>query len=165
MPIYEFYCPHCHTVFSFFSRTVDTSKRPACPRCNRPELTRQMSRFAISKGQREGESQEEGPSGPDDERIAQALEQLAAEHDHANLDDPRQAIPMIQKMYEIAGVPIPEKARELIRRIEAGEDPERVEEELGGLFEDDDSPFDEDGPLRRLGRRGAPSVDETLYDM
>ena len=45
MPIYEFYCPDCHTVFSFFSSAVDTAASPACPRCSRPGLGRRPSRL------------------------------------------------------------------------------------------------------------------------
>ena len=33
MPIYEFYCPHCHRVFNFLSRAVNTDKTPDCPQC------------------------------------------------------------------------------------------------------------------------------------
>ncbi|MCK4728291.1 MAG: zinc ribbon domain-containing protein, partial [Desulfobacterales bacterium] len=33
MPIYEFYCEDCNTIFNFFSRSVNTTKRPPCPRC------------------------------------------------------------------------------------------------------------------------------------
>ncbi len=53
MPIYEFYCEKCNTVFNFFSRSVNTAKVPACPKCRRP-LTRQMSLFAkVSRGKEE----------------------------------------------------------------------------------------------------------------
>jgi putative FmdB family regulatory protein len=55
MPVYEHYCPDCHTIFSFFSRRVDTDTRPACPRCARPNLERQVSLFAISKARAEKE--------------------------------------------------------------------------------------------------------------
>ncbi len=61
MPIYEFYCAHCHRVFSFLSRVVNTDKTPACPRCRRTELTRRVSAFAISKGRREEPKPEPGP--------------------------------------------------------------------------------------------------------
>ncbi|MEI6128202.1 MAG: FmdB family zinc ribbon protein [Pseudomonadota bacterium] len=51
MPIYEFYCTSCNTIFNFFSRTVNVTKRPACPRCGR-ELERQVSMFSFSQKQR-----------------------------------------------------------------------------------------------------------------
>ncbi len=50
MPVYEFYCADCHTVYNFFSQSVNTAKRPTCPKCGRPELERRASLFAISKG-------------------------------------------------------------------------------------------------------------------
>jgi len=53
MPVYEFYCPDCHMMFKFFSRRVNTETLPACPKCGRPELSRQLSMFAISRGMTE----------------------------------------------------------------------------------------------------------------
>ena len=161
MPIYEFYCDTCHTVFSFFSKTVNTTKRPSCPRCGRPKLERQLSRFAISKGQRD-----DARMGSDDERIARALDELAAEHDSMDQDDPLHAVPMIRKMYEIADMPIPERGREIIRRLEAGEDPVRISEACGNLWGSEDSPFAEGAPLEgHFGKLMAPRVDETLHDL
>jgi hypothetical protein len=125
-----------------------------------------MSSFAISKGQSEKGGHDEGPTGPNDARIERALEELGAEHDSMDQDDPRHAIPMIQKMYEIAGLPIPERAQEAIRRIEAGEDPDKIAEDVGCLWEADDSPFAEGGPLQHhFGKLAAPRVDQTLYDL
>jgi putative FmdB family regulatory protein len=166
VPIYEFYCADCHTVYSFLSRTVNTTKQPKCPRCGRADLERRMSRFAISKGQPEGGQEDDGPMGPDEAKIERALEQLAAEHDSLDQDDPRHAIPMIQKVCEIAGVPIPDTAREAMRRIEAGEDPEKIEEEVGDIWGAEDSPFSKGGRLRDfIGKLAAPRVDQTLYDL
>ncbi len=62
MPIYEFYCANCHTVYSFLSKTIDTAKRPDCPRCGRPKLDRRMSRFAVSTRRSEPAAEEE--TGP-----------------------------------------------------------------------------------------------------
>ena len=36
MPIYEFYCASCHTVFNFLSKRINTDGTPACPKCGRP---------------------------------------------------------------------------------------------------------------------------------
>jgi hypothetical protein len=54
-----------------------------------------------------------------------------------------------------------------VRRLEAGEDMERVEEDLGGALGGDDEGYDDyDGGLG-LGGYGdeAPSVDEGLYPL
>ena len=53
MPIYEFYCADCHTIFNFLSKAVNTSKRPPCPKCRR-KLERQVSLFSMGGNSQEG---------------------------------------------------------------------------------------------------------------
>ena len=48
MPIYEFYCKDCNTIFNFFSKTINTNKKPKCPKCKTSTLSRQMSAFAFT---------------------------------------------------------------------------------------------------------------------
>ncbi|MCP4369614.1 MAG: hypothetical protein GY797_16110 [Deltaproteobacteria bacterium] len=38
MPIYEFYCADCHTIYNFFSLKINTETVPKCPRCENPDL-------------------------------------------------------------------------------------------------------------------------------
>jgi putative FmdB family regulatory protein len=61
MPIYEFYCNDCNTIFNFFSKTVNTSKKPKCPKCKAKTLSRQMSAFAFT-GKATEDSDENGKS-------------------------------------------------------------------------------------------------------
>jgi hypothetical protein len=50
--------------------------------------------------------------------------------------------------------------------MEAGEDPDKIEEEMGDLLESDEPGLSEGGKLRRLSKRlKAPEVDETLYEL
>lgn len=166
MPIYEFYCADCHTVFNFYSRRVNTTKRPACPRCGRPELARQVSLFAISKA-RQGGSDAELPD-IDEERLERAMTALASEAEGMSEDDPRQMARFMRRLYDAAGLKLGGGMEEAIRRMEAGEDPERIEEELGDALEEED-PFagrSRKGLLKDLRRRLLPpAVDETLYDL
>ena len=55
MPIYEFYCEDCNTIFNFFSRSINTTKKPKCPVCKTKTLSRQMSAFAFT-----GKAKEDG---------------------------------------------------------------------------------------------------------
>jgi putative FmdB family regulatory protein len=166
MPIYEFYCPSCHTVFNFLSKTMNTTRCPTCPDCGRPKLERQISRFAISKGQAENGTQYEEAMEPDDVRIARELGELSAEHATMDLDDPLHVVPMIRRTYEIAGKPIPDRAQELIRQLEAGGDPESIDEEFGDLWDDEDSPFAEGAPLHQhVDKFLPPHVDEAIHDL
>jgi putative FmdB family regulatory protein len=48
MPIYEYYCKPCHTLFSFLARTAGATAQPACPRCGGP-LQKQVSAFSFSQ--------------------------------------------------------------------------------------------------------------------
>jgi putative FmdB family regulatory protein len=145
MPIYECYCPDCHTIFSFFSRRVDTETRPACPRCGRPNLDRQVSLFAISKGRAETEGGGEGgdldlPAGMDEERLMRAFASLEGEMGSLDDEDPRQAARVMRKLFESAGLRLGDGMAEAMRRMETGEDPDQIEAELGDALESED-PF------------------------
>jgi len=167
MPVYEFYCPDCHTIFNFFSRRINTEKRPHCPRCGRPELERQVSRFAISKGRKDTEGDDDMPD-IDESRLERAMQALASEAEGMDESDPRQAARMMRKLSEAMGADLGEGMEEAIRRMEAGEDPEQIEAEMGDLFDSEDpmSGFE----MRKGGRLGRqpsprPQVDHTLYEL
>jgi putative FmdB family regulatory protein len=166
MPIYEFYCEDCHTIFSFFSRRINTEKRPACPRCNRPELERIPSIFAISKNREESDE----PDFPDidESRLEKAMMSLAAEAEKIDENDPRQAAQLMKKLFDATGLEIGGEMEEAIKRLEAGEDPEKIEEEMGDLFDDEDifKNLGSKKAVKRFKRKYLPpSRDETLYDL
>lgn len=180
MPIYEFYCAECHRIFSFLSRSVDTKKQPDCPRCGRAGLTRRVSSFAISKGRKEepakpAESDLPGlPPGMDEARLEQAMATLAREAEGLDEDDPRQGAQLMRRLFEATGMPVGTGMEEALRRMEAGEDPEKIEEEMGDVMED---PLGMEGageagakePRRTLAglrrRMLPPSVDPELHEM
>jgi putative FmdB family regulatory protein len=171
MPIYEFYCSDCHTVFSFLSRSVNTTRRPPCPRCGRPRLERKASSFAISRGRPETDGEPDLPD-VDEARMERAMATLAREAEGMSEDDPRHMARLMRKLYDSAGLPLGGTMDEAIRRMEAGEDPEKIEEEIGDLVEDDDPLLGGAGTagvrggLRRLRRRlRPPDKDETLYEL
>ena len=168
MPIYEFYCRNCHTIYSFLSRKVDTETVPKCPRSSKHKLSRQVSRFAISKGRGDqSNSGSEFGSDFDEAKMEQAMMQLASEMDGADEEDPRAVAHMMRRMMDTTGMNMGEGMQEAIRRMEAGEDPDKVEEELGDVLESED-PFDPgEGKLKGMVRRmtEAPNEDPEIYDM
>ncbi len=176
MPIYEFYCSDCHRVFSFLSRRVDTEKRPPCPRCSRPELARRVSAFAISRGLKEPAAKPEPDplSGVDEARLERAMESLASEAEGIDENDPRQAGRLMRRLFEATGLPMGKQMQEALKRLESGEDEEKIEAELGDLLEQED-PFSALGGEKRdpeqskalgaLRRALPPVVDSTLYEM
>jgi hypothetical protein len=77
--------------------------------------------------------------------------------------DPRQISGLLRRFSEITGLEAGPKLREMIDRLERGEDPDALEGEFGDDNEEDLSEF---FALKKrvLGPRSArPRVDETLY--
>jgi len=168
MPIYEFYCSTCHRIFNFFSRSVNTEKRPICPKCNEVELERWMSVFSHLKNK--GESDDDIPLPDMDEaKVEKAMNLLAREAENLNEDDPRQAANLMRKLSDMTGLKLGPGMEEALRRMEAGEDPEQIEQEMGDLLQEED-PFTLEGEassgrITGKARRLAPEVDDTLYEL
>ncbi|ETW97339.1 MAG: cytochrome C [Candidatus Entotheonella factor] len=167
MPVYEFYCADCHTVFKFLSRRINTEKVPACPRCKRPELSRQISMFAISKGRTE----EDAAPMPDidEHRFEQAMGKMAAEAERMDEEDPRQAARMMRQLYEATGLKMGGGMEEAMRRMEAGEDMDQIEADLGDVLENEAEMFDASSASKGLKNvrqpYTRPQIDETLYEL
>lgn len=163
MPIYEFYCSDCHTIFNFLSRTVNTMKRPSCPQCGKKRLTREVSVFSTVSGQKG----EEGDDLPLDEiRMAGAMEALAGEVETMNEEDPRQAAGLMRKFQKMTGLEFGEGMDQAMNRLEAGEDPEQIEAEMGDLMEGEE-PFVTPGKGNAGSSRVRvePRRDSTLHEM
>jgi len=152
-------------IFSFLSRSVNTTKRPDCPKCGRAKLEKQASRFASP-----GKAKEPGGAGDDfpvdEAKMERAVTALASEAENLKEDDPRQAARLMRKFSGMTGMELGKGMEEAIGRLEAGEDPEAIESEMGDLMEKED-PFILPG--KKGGGRGARSgpakVDRKLYDL
>jgi putative FmdB family regulatory protein len=169
MPIYEYYCPDCHTVYSFFSARIAPQASPACPRCGRADLGRRPSRFATPRN-RAG-APEEGAddlfAGLDESRLESAMEQLAGEIgdlDAEGPQDPRQVSRFLRRFSDLTGLEAGPKMRDLLERLDRGEDPDALEEEMGGGEGDEDlAELFRLKPAALARRLRRPRVDETLY--
>lgn len=162
MPIYEFYCSQCNTIYNFLSKSVNTDKVPSCPKCKSLELSRQVSVFSKVSGTRE-EGGDDMP--PFDERaMEKAMGQLAREAERLDENDPRQAASLMRKMSDATGLKMGAAMEEALHRMEQGEDPEQIEAELGDLLEEEEPFLTEQKGQSRSGRL-KPNVDETLYDL
>ena len=155
MPIYEFYCKDCNTIFNFFSSTVSTKTKT---------LSRQVSLFAFTGKAKENSDLDDLPI--DESKMEQAMNALAGEADKINEDDPKQAAGLMRKLSDMTGLKLGAGMDEALSRMERGEDPEQIEAEMGDLLEGED-PFEL--PEKKGGgvkaKRPAPTRDETLYDL
>lgn len=161
MPIYEYACSKCRKIFSFFSKRVDPGRVPACPKCGSRKMAKQVSRFAMSRGLKEGE---EGPGGAepdfDDPKVMQAMSEIERDMAHLDENNPRHMAHMMRKMKDIlpAGS-VPKELDTAIKRLEKGEDPEKIEEDMGDVLGDLMG-----GPDEEAGMGGGYTRDEGLYD-
>jgi putative FmdB family regulatory protein len=164
MPIYEFYCEDCNTIFNFFSKSVNTTKKPKCPACKIRTLSRQMSAFAFTGKAKEDGDMDDLPF--DEGKMEKAMNMLAGEAENMNEDDPRQAANLMRKLTDMTGMELGPGMREALKRMEAGEDPDAIEAEMGDLLGDEE-PFlmPEKKGGTKGAKRAAPRRDETLYDL
>jgi putative FmdB family regulatory protein len=166
MPIYEFACPKCRRIFNFLSKRLNPDRLPVCPRCGNKKLVKQMSRFAMTKGLKEpaAKGDAESDEGPmpdmDDPRVMQAMGELERDMEHMDENNPKHMAHMMKKMKDIMPPgTMPKELDVAIKRLEAGEDPEKIEEDMGDLL-GDFMGGEEGGP----GGGGGYTHDSGLYD-
>lgn len=167
MPIYEFACPKCRKIFSFLSKRINPDRLPVCPKCGNKKLTREISRFAMTKGLKEpapaGPGGEEGgPPMPDmdDPRIERAMMEMERDMEHMDENNPKHMAHMMRKMKDIMPPgSVPKELDVAIKRLEAGEDPEKIEEDMGEVLGEFMGEDEAGG-----GMGGGYSRDGGLYD-
>ncbi len=162
MPIYEFYCDTCNVIFNFFSPRVNTSKKPDCPRCGKKDLSRRISTFAtIGKAKEDGGDQ---LAGLDEAKMERAFTALMREAEHANEADPKQMASLMRKFTAQTGINLGGSMEEALSRMEAGEDPEQVESEMGHLLNEENLSI-ELIKKKALRENRPPTHDEKLYEL
>ena len=169
MPIYEFYCPKNNRIYSFLARSLAYhGKTPRCP--DNPEfpMERMISSFAVT-GRAKEKSEADGP--PVDDRAMEGL-MSEMESEFSGMDeensDPRKLARMMKKMSAVTGEPMPAGMQEMIKRMEAGEDPEKLEAEYGDAFDELEAGQAEGGGGKSKGgvrHRARPQRDPVLYEM
>ena len=121
MPIYEYGCYDCRKRVNVFFRTFsDAATKPAvCPRCGGANLKRLVSKVAVVRSE---ESR---------------LDNLADPGSLAGLDenDPKSIARWMRKMSNEMGEDLGDEFREVVDRLEAGEDPESIEASMPELGE------------------------------
>jgi putative FmdB family regulatory protein len=168
MPIFEYLCPTCNRIFSFLSLKPRPTAEPVCPRCGGTGLTRVPSTFAVTSSHKSQKTEPAGgpgggadQAGPDDaamSRMETEMMSMAEGLDEKDAENPRIMARMMRRMAEASGEQVTPAMNEMFRRMEAGEDPEQLEEELGPQLEAEMGDGDEGGT-------GMPERDDGLYSM
>ncbi len=144
MPIYEFACPKCRVIFNFLSKRLNPERLPTCPKCGNRKMVRQMSAFAMPKGVKEPAAKtddggaEAGPAPDfDDPRMMQAMSELEHDMEHLDENNPRHMAHMMKKMKDaLPPGTLPKEMDIAIKRLEKGEDPEKIEADMGDVLGD-----------------------------
>ena len=143
MPIYEFACPKCRKIFSFLSKRLKPDRLPVCPKCGNKKMSKQVSRFAMTRGLKEPaartEAEDGGPPMPDmdDPRVERAMMEMERDLEHLDENNPKHMAHMMRKMKDLMPPgSVPKELDVAIKRLEAGEDPEKIEEDMGDLLGD-----------------------------
>ena len=135
-------------------------------------MEKMVSRFAVRRkgSNRRGEEGDE-PSDPfagmDESKMEAAMMEM--EREMGGMDeenpDPRQMGHLMRKMCELTGHEMAGPMEEMVRRMEAGEDPDALEEEYGDVLESEEF----DLAAKRAGLRSTvekrPMRDPVVYEM
>jgi hypothetical protein len=170
MPIYEFYCPDNNKLYQFLARSLSLrDATPLCPDNPGFRMERRVSRFAIIGKARE--PSDDDPFADIDESKMEAL-MADMERDFHGLDgdnpDPRQLGHVMRKMTDLMGDKTPPELREIIQRLEKGEDPDKLESEFGDLAGDEEGASDLlfSQVMKKIrAHRPQPQRDPTLYEL
>ena len=159
MPIFEFLCPACNRIYSFLALSPTPTRRPVCPRCGGTDLSRVPSAFAVTSRPKTTPEKpaDGGPDGASAARMENEMMRMMEGLDERDAENPRVMAQLMRRLAEASGEPMTPTMEEMFRRLEAGEDPEALEEELGPQLE---SEMGEEG-----GGSGAPTRDDGLYSL
>jgi putative FmdB family regulatory protein len=168
MPIYEYACPKCRVIFNFLSKRINPDRSPVCPKCGSKKMFKQLSRFAMSRNLKEpaAKAETEGGEPPmpelDDPRMERAMMEMERDMEHLDENNPKHMAHMMRKMKDLMPPgTVPKELDVAIKRLEAGEDPEKIEEDMGDVLGDFMGGPDEEGGM---GGGGGYAHDSGLYD-
>ena len=166
MPIYEYYCPRNHTVYQFYAKTLAQGKSvPKCPDNPAWPMQKTVSQFAFTGRAVEPAAAESGSeSAGDDARMEAAMASM--EQDFASVDenDPRAMARMMRKMADLTGEKIDAEMEEVVRKLEEGMDPEKLEEQLGAGSEAGGDGEDDPYGQGMSGDGGAPKNESEIKE-
>jgi hypothetical protein len=149
---------------------MQQDKAPACPKCGNLQLQKEVSRFAMLKGVPEPAAPTQAPQGDttalpdvDESRMERAMNEMEQAMNYLDENNPKHMAIMMKKMKEMMPEgTIPKEMDVAIRRLEQGEDPEKIEADMGDLF--GQLMGDESGGTSGGGGGGGYSRDPELYD-
>jgi hypothetical protein len=106
-------------------------------------MSKQVSRFAMSRKLKEPATKAEPETGEpplpdfDDPRMARAMAEMERDMEHLDENNPKHMAHLMKKMKDIMPPgTMPKEMDIAIKRLEAGEDPEKIEADMGDMLGD-----------------------------
>jgi len=106
-------------------------------------MSKQISRFAMTKGLKEpaAKSERAGNEPPmpdlDDPRVERAMMEMERDMERLDENNPKHMAHMMKKMKDLMPPgTMPKELDVAIKRLEAGEDPEKIEADMGDVLGD-----------------------------
>lgn len=186
MPIYEYYSPDTHKIYSFYAKTLaQGGLTPRCPDDPQARMVKLISNFSIGGPRSTADEAAPAPGLPgqdavDDAQLNTAMEAMEREFAGVDENDPRAMARMMRRMAELGGEKLDEQMEEVVRKLEEGADPDALEEQMGdaiGPGDGEDGPYGEgampdagkqpepkEGRAKFKARRLPPVRDPKLYD-
>lgn len=147
MPIYEYYCPDNNKIYQFFAKTLAQGQTtPRCPDNPKYRMQKIVSPFAVKRKGAEKKSDSMGDEGlagmagnnesgldvgADDARLEAAMGAMEKEFSSVDENDPRAMGRMMRRLADLTGERLDGEAEEVVRKLEEGTDPEKLEEQFG----------------------------------
>jgi len=115
MPIYEYFCKPCNTIFNFYAKSFAADRQPPCPRCG-GTLHKQVSSFSLG-------SRLHGPGNLplSPQRLEEGMRRL----EQFGQQNPQEAERLRKKFGEMTGVSF---AEDRVRAASAASSPAEPEE-------------------------------------
>lgn len=128
MPTYDYRCQNCRRRFDkFFTYHEYGTKPVVCPHCGSENVQRKIGRIRVARSE------------------ASRLESFSDSADLAGLeDDPRALGKMMRQMSGELGEEMGPEFHEVVGRLESGQSPEQIEQDLPDLGLDDGPGLPED---------------------
>lgn len=168
MPFYEYYCPKNHTVYTFYARSIRfADQTPRCPDNPKWPLQKQVSQFSFVKAFGIEGDPALDDSKYDDPRYERAINEL--EREFQSMDEnnvsPEQLGNLMRRVGEVTGEALPPALQEMARRLERGEDPDKLEAEYGDDLDADPMAVVEGRAKSLLRRLKGPRQDPKVYEI
>jgi len=132
-------------------------------------LSKEISRFALTRGLKESPpgpnstaaAGEPGGANWEDPRLERAMMEMERDLSHLDEHNPRHLAHLMRRMKDLMPADaVPKEMEVVLKRLESGEDPEKIEADMGDILED----FVGGPGSRGGGGNGGYVKDPGLYD-